>query len=526
MSRPTPLAGSLIAPLHEAGLTINIARLHRKGWVPLAVKDPAWRELGFVKAEELPHLLPGFAKHALKDFFHGVNGWREPRPSRTKPTGWYIAPSAANVEYLEWVKLDLDVNTDDTKPAIPLSTVIGTTLRMVEAGTIPAPTLILFSGVNLWLWWQLEDEPGQPPKATRENVDYYRHIEERLIDIFAAFTPDPESKSLTMHARLPGSINTKSGRKVFAATFGVLGKPGELARFASYRLDDFCTHLHLGSPAPGELAEPAPRLPAPREHRPAPLSGAPFQIPTLDPKKGHQAPDLARLHDLVKLANARGGFCKGHRAKMLHIAACCAFQIGRSAFQAAHHYNRLYARPPLPWYEVKAAANLNSRRSYRVKRRERSDNLARKLGVTPEEAQRLDLASICPTAERKRRAAVEAERKAGRDAHDLALRDAIREAFAGTANPALRPLADELSERGFTIHKSRLNDLKRELGITKGCKAGRPSSPQAPKLLPFTDASTPHTTTRTGNAPGTATTITAAEAARPTGKDQPCPTTA
>jgi len=498
MSRPQLIAVVMPKVLQEAGIPrAKLRHLHRAGNVGLYRKNPAdgeWQELGCYPADQANTYLPGVWKWLTTDAYATVNGLGESKPWPQGPTRGlleYASRRTRNVVWLECTFADLDCYKAD--PPIAPSLAVAEVQRLVAEGALPQPTLHALSGRGAYVLWYLEGEPGKPVRRTRDTERLWVQVQQRIQEVLADLNPDPQAKSLSQTLRIPGSVNTKSGRRVlYLVTLeGELGGP---VRLLKYRLEDLADALLLG-PATVD----ATPLPPPAQHQlAAPTDQAkrqpyrPFNIP--EKVKPHQAPYRARLLDLVKLADARGGFTEGHRKTVLHLAAWCAHQLGRSPLQAAQHFAR-HCLGHLPERDIRDAANVNARREYGLKdpatkqwldrpRMERSDTLARALAVTADEARRLELQSIRPTEERKRREAEKAaaisERKKAKADHDAHLEARLVQLYA-EANPSVRNAVNLLEAEGFNLKKSSVAKLKAKLGITKGSKRGR--RPKTPELV-------------------------------------------
>ena len=359
--------------------------------------------------------------------------YREKNVSDPACPGWtYFAKKDEHIKELVSVTMDLD----SYKRGLDSSIALGIVLSRAEQGLIPFPTLFARSGRGSYLLWLLRDETGSPPPCTEQNLDLYRvvgrEIHSRLEDLEA----DAISLIPSQWFKAPGTVDTKTGRRVYFAAFGV----GELAKIPLYSLDQLKTELGLYLSDVDHLPRRA--------------------VSVSDWKKPHksragQGGQRWRkcVREIEMLNIFRKGIKKGHRERTLFYFHQ-AFLAHKKTVERAGVYDhesvknidrycreealkevlRLNATfdPPLPRKEALHAAKkslplLKKARMYAPRR----ETVSRHLGVTESEARELGLEHLLPPRwiekQRNEKARQRALKKAVRQAVDLELKKGRRD---------------------------------------------------------------------------------------------------
>lgn len=331
----------------------------------------AWEEMGMVKAGDLHGMFPSIRDFIMEDSYFSANAMYQPRRNAKSRYPGLQPPrrKKENLRYLNACYADVDCHT------IGLTDVdaIAEILRMQDGGTLPPASIITRSGRGVWAFWLLRDERAEDDSPQRafpdKQLEYYR-IQATLHERLKHLGADPVTRTDGARVtRIPGSINTKSDRRVgFWIQADVNGK-GYV-----YRLSELAEMLRLPEPPPKpEITQEAWR------ERDTP--------PDKAKKRGYVAMYMSRLRQLDTLETIRGGMQDGTRGCFLWIYAHCMARLGRDDAQIKDTLHQLAERcqPPAGNEQIKAAL-LSARTTKRFK----DATIAHRLKITRREAEALD----------------------------------------------------------------------------------------------------------------------------------------
>jgi hypothetical protein len=351
--------------------------LHRRtdGWVPLARKvGEQWQELGSVPAHDLCGLFADeiFTEVVQADGFFGLHAMYRPAPRRLRHTLPGLQPSLRNigsVRYLTCCHVDLD----GYKHGLDTHGMIAAVMQLVDEGTLPPPSLFTLSR-GVWALWRIHDrlKVGEPLRAYPESVmTRWCRVQGALTRVCAAIGSDAAAKHAATVTRIPGSVNTKNGRRVgYMVPADLHGKP------FTYTLDDLEAALrphfaiaaevvHSTAPKPKNLALSERGL------------------------KGWRGRWRRLLNALGQLRDMRGGWKLGHRnSALLYVS------LTLRGLRASGEEVRRVLKEHLAWMEQPAGDGLRMSHAMRVYRsvkriRGRGASLqavADALDVSPDEA--------------------------------------------------------------------------------------------------------------------------------------------
>jgi hypothetical protein len=309
-------AGELIAQLNEAYAAQPVAAVRRPrspssvvpdflhrgtdGYVPLSRKvDGEWQELGSVPAAQLRGLFADEVMAAAmeSDSYFGLHSmYAAGRYKSRHQLAGLLPPlrNARSVRYLTCCGVDLD----SYNVGLDVHGAMAAIMRLVDEGTLPPPSLFTMSR-GLWVLWRLHDRerPEEPLRSYPDSVvARWAKLEKAFHSVCATIGSDSSVCHTATVTRIPGSVNSKSGRRVaYMLPADVHGQP------FSYTLDELESFMrpHL-KPVVDAVALPAPKAPA---------------NPQLS-KRGRQG-WRSRWHHmnsrLGKLRDMRGGWRVGHR---------------------------------------------------------------------------------------------------------------------------------------------------------------------------------------------------------------------
>ena len=332
----------------------------------------------------------------------------------------------------------------------------------ISAEIIPAPSVLVNSGQGAWLIWLLvaEDDSGCAPTAPFSNRQFLRAINDRLAAILSAAFPelgvDAQSAELARCLRVPGSLNSKSAT---AVRFFVHRTPWDAP--LTYTLDRLAREIDVCPPSFRRKQQSllVTRLPK-----------------TAGAKARGGATNLsrelkARLDEIARIEQSRGGFREGHRNNAALTIAVTLRGLHRSPdeiFEEVSSFGR-GCRPPLSPANIRGAV---AERRYRFT----NTSIASRLGVTVEEADRLGLRHIRPDYRPKR---PDANATKGRKEAAAARRDALRAIIEAREEegkrdlPPLRELVRLLSDRNVVASVRTVSKDLDSMRIARNQRRGR-----------------------------------------------------
>lgn len=291
--------------------TVVMDMLHRgmsDSYVPFARKvSGEWEAVGSVPAHQLRGLFRDsvVAEALSADSYFGLHGMYRAGSYRTKHTLPQLLPSVRNVDsvrYLTCCHVDLDAYNHglDTHGAY------AAVMRLVDAGLVPPPSVFLLSR-GVWALWHLHDKlnPREPLRSYPDSVlRRWTKLQKALHVACAQIGSDPLTLHCATVTRIPGSVNSKNGRRVgYMIPADIHGKA------FSYTLDDLEAFL--------------------RPH--VVVEHVPSQRPALEPPKNPTLSRRAlkgwhgrwhRLNSvLTQLRDMRGGWKVGTRNAAVHYVA-------------------------------------------------------------------------------------------------------------------------------------------------------------------------------------------------------------
>lgn len=411
-----------------------IRLLHRApvAFIPLAFKpkEEKWVNLKPVPAADLAERWADLAPRLNADAYYTINSFG--------PKGRALPPTHLNAVFT-------DLDCHDT-PGRTVADVLDGVRQLVNAGTIPPPSIIVESGRGVWLLWLLVDPVTDlPPEATAERRALYSRVQDAVCGKLADLGADAGAKDEKRFTRVPGSLNSGAGLTVvYSVQYDLTGKPWV------YALDTLATAFHV-QPEP-------PRPERPKAVRIGKAGDKPVK------RKGRGAWDIypGRISRLEKLCELRGGgFGEGCRERAAFLCANFYSRAGHPIGTVAAKVRRLAeeCRPPLPMAEAENAIK------YGPKYRKISNQkIADWMRITPDESEALEpwpYAGFTPPPDPPPRMS----RKAAQAARRECIRQIIRE-NGGELLP-IRTVQAKLRERD---HSASLRTVHQDLKALDLCQ--------------------------------------------------------
>lgn len=336
---------------HPDLVPINLLHRGHDGTVPfMKRRGDRWEPIASVPASILPQVFPQFiAPYVDADGFYGINGmWPEHciKGSATLPDGrtphnrmkramW----GTDKARYLTSCWADLDFHKI---PGMTLGKAVGFVVDAQDHGIIPPATMLVDSGRGLWVFWLLHDDDNRsmPVRAWSETQGTFCRVQRQLLRRLASIEPDYGASDVARVTRVPGSINTKSDRRV---RYWI--QADEIGPF-QYTLPELAALVGVRGM---KLSKSIRRA--------------------VDPKlrergqRGYAALHRQRLDRLIQLISIRGKIREGCRARAAVLLAtmCCKCHVDHDEMaETIRRFGRFQCDPPLPESEIddaiKAAA--------------------------------------------------------------------------------------------------------------------------------------------------------------------------
>ncbi len=389
--------------------------------------------------------------------------------SKIKKNGLrYAKRTLPTLRYIERVSVDLDVGRsapvddggtfwrqflDDGKqrPAQRLTAeqAVDIALKRLEREALPMPSAIVYSGQGAQLHFDLHDaqNPSNSPKDISVNKELHKAISQRLIEIFHDLEPDKSARDLARFFRVPGSINKKSGREVWA----------------QYQIDadGQSPTYSLAELAQAFDAKPETKRRLVTTRKKAPLRRLPNN------KRGEVERAVKRERDLAKVEAHQGGYRDGERRNCLFARAQNLVETGCSRDELSAQLLAIAAEcnPPFPspgknndGTIADIVAEAYGPTENRVKNSNlRNEYLMSRFGITPELARYLELETIMPQEMLKARDAKKRETKVAASP-TTRRREAIADHLVTAPGTSINGMREILAAQGFTATRSTVAD--------------------------------------------------------------------
>lgn len=281
-----------------------IVQLHRghDGFVSFHRKNgDEWENLFSIKARELdsyfPQLLPTFEN----DSYYSINGMFR--------AGHGISPYARelglkrahrNRDSLRWIT-SCFVDIDCHSLGIDVGTAVGAIISAQDDGKIPPASMLCRSGRGVWVFWFLrsdDETKSEPVPAFPEKIRLWCNVQCAITRLFGAIGADANARDGARVTRIPGSINSKSGRRV----------------------DYWIQADHNGRPFVYTLPDVAAAFDVhlPTRHREVTAVAA---VLSLRGRKGQRGRWLKARSNFERLWELRGSFVEGTRNNAVYVYA-------------------------------------------------------------------------------------------------------------------------------------------------------------------------------------------------------------
>jgi len=296
----TPVAPDAFVP--------NVLHRSHDGWMTVERKvNGDWHQLGSVPARHVGGLfsLEAVAEACQVDSYFGLHGMFRPGRWRQKDNIPGLAPTHKLVDSVRWLTC-CHVDLDAYRSGLDSHGAIAAIMRLVEAGTLPPPSMFT-SSRGAWCLWVLHSEfdkrsPVRTYPDTARILSRWSKVQNALHAVCSAIGSDPATKHCATVTRFPGSISSKNGRRVSYSIH--VDHTGKQYSYDLPTLENWL--LPHKAPQPANQAQPA-------------------RIKSTNTKRSRIALQgwhgrWHRLNEvLVQLRDMRGGWKVGTRSKALHV---------------------------------------------------------------------------------------------------------------------------------------------------------------------------------------------------------------
>jgi hypothetical protein len=414
--------------------------LHRNGdgYVAFGRKNAEgkWSDLWSIQARHLREMFPQFRADLMRDAYYSINSMYRhggKNDALPWPNTFRAHRQTRSLRHLTSCFCDIDCTV---KRGISCGQAVGSIIDAVQAGQLPAPSMYVWSGQGVWIFYFLETAEGELQPAWPEKVELWARCQRELVARLAELGGDAAAKDGPRVTRIPGSINSKNETRVsYYLAVTREEKP------VVYQLEQVAQYLGIQERKRSPVVT---RKSAELAARGATGAAARWRY------------DLERFRQLWA---ARETFPVGMRSKAIHVWVQILSSLrGQDAltFDAIQTEVRelweSFPQPegePYPWEDaarILADQQLAKRRAARPLRHQSISNL---LEITPEESY------ICgwPAA------GVETAKRTKREERELRRR--ILEQVTAVNVPPLRRLCEMLKEAGLACEPNTVaTDLK------------------------------------------------------------------
>ena len=350
-----------------------IEKIHRGcDGVIAFVMNGEFTEQVFLKRSDLQMWFPWFIDQLRRDSYFTLNTFfdRGKKPSREE----------RNLRYLNLAWVDLDCYKMGLKPW----DTIGKVGQLMEDGFLPQISAMAKSGQGVWAFWMLRDHKNHssPVSAHKDKLFLWKRIQRAIHSRLEHLGADPGAKDGARYARIPGSINGKSGETV---SYLFLSGPEGPATYDLYELSAF---FGLNEPKRTQLKV------VKREGDNSEEKEEKDPVKAAAGRLSWKSQVARKLRDWENLCIMRNGIEEGKpsRNQAMLLGASLHLRAGNSVKETITKLTRWNEsfKPPLSEQELRSAIAQAQKINKSTSRPFQYVTMRHWLGVTPDEAERLE----------------------------------------------------------------------------------------------------------------------------------------
>lgn len=208
---------------------VPVMELHRNGdgFVSFHRKGSRWEDICSVRARDLLRMFPAFAAELFRDAYFSVNSFHRHAGGGGGPGGglYRVHRSAESVRDLTSCFVDIDCH------ALGISTgqAVGAVWDAAAVGALPAPSMYVFSGQGVWVFWILRGESGGLQRGWPDKLQLWAQVQHAACSRLASLGADWNAKDAARVTRIPGSLNSKASLRV--AYYLAVGPDGKRVEY-------------------------------------------------------------------------------------------------------------------------------------------------------------------------------------------------------------------------------------------------------------------------------------------------------
>jgi hypothetical protein len=413
--------------------------LHRggDGYVAFGCKNAegTFAHLWSIQARHLRETFPQFREWLLSDAYYSINSFYRhggKDDALPWPNTFRAHRQTRSLRHLTACFVDIDC----VKRGISCGQAVGSVIDAVQAGQLPAPSMYVWSGRGVWIFYALETAKGELQPAWPDKVELWARCQRELVSRLAELGGYAAAKDGSRVTRIPGSITSKDGTRV-SYYLAVNRERNPVV----YQLEQMAQHLGI------------------QERKRSPVETRKSADLTARAATGAAARWRYDLERFRQLWAVRGTFPAGMRNKAIGVwVQILASLRGQDALTLDTMQTEVrelwesFPQPqgqPYPWEDAARLLADQQSAKRRTARPLRHQSIANLLEITPEESY------ICgwPAA------GVETAKRTKREERELRRR--MLEQLTAVTVPPLRRLCEMLADAGLTCEPNTVaTDLK------------------------------------------------------------------
>ena len=250
-----PVALKHLQPQAPDSTVLNFLHRSHNGSVALERKvNGEWETLGNVNATDIGGLFRDeiIADACKVDAYFGVHGMHAAGKFRRRSNLPELDAFRRDIQSVRWLTC-FHVDLDSYKVGMDSHAAIAAVMRLVDAGTLPPPSVFTTSR-GAWCFWLLVDQKhGHLPlnKYSHDDSTLQRwaKVQMELHKVCATIGSDPVAKNAGTCSRIPGSINSKNAAHV-SYSFHVNAYTGEPYQYTLPDMESIMLCRQTALPAP------------------------------------------------------------------------------------------------------------------------------------------------------------------------------------------------------------------------------------------------------------------------------------
>jgi len=200
---------------------VPILQIHRRhdGWISFHRKDEAGKheDLFSVRARDIDNYFPSMSPLLERDSYFSINASYRGKHgvAKNSPRSLYLPLAEHKTQNLRWLTACF-ADIDCHYLGLTTGQAIGAIVDAQDEGRIPPASMLTRSGRGIWAFWILVDDEDhyKPVRAWPDKIRTWCNIQNHIGRELASIGADANARDPVRITRVPGSINTKSRKRV------------------------------------------------------------------------------------------------------------------------------------------------------------------------------------------------------------------------------------------------------------------------------------------------------------------------